>query len=35
VPTIFLNQLENPFKNLGPDLGPTECPNCKLTLGNV
>ena len=33
MPTIFLNQLENPSKNLGPNLGPTERPNSKLTSG--
>jgi len=33
VPTIFFNQLENPSKNLGPNLGPTEHPNSKLTSG--
>jgi hypothetical protein len=33
VPTIFFNQIENPSKNLGPNLGPTERPNSKLTSG--
>ena len=33
MPTILFNQLENPSKNLGPNLGPTEHPNSKLTSG--
>ena len=31
MPTISFNQLENPSKNLGPNLGPTERLNCGLT----
>jgi hypothetical protein len=27
VPTISFKQLENPSKNLGPNLGPTRAPN--------
>ena len=33
MPTIFFNQLENPSKNLGPNLGPTRRPNSNWTSG--